>query len=50
MGVLILGYDGSDCANAALDEAVSLAKGTGDSIVIGFGYSPGGPGEDIQDD
>ena len=48
MGVLVLGYDGSECASAALDEAVSLAKGMGDSIVIGFGYSPGGPGEEFK--
>ncbi len=46
MGVLILGYDGSDCANAALDEATSLAKSLGDRIVVGFGYGPGGPGEE----
>jgi len=48
MGVLVLGYDGSECASAALDEAVSLAKGMGDTIVIGFGYSPGGPGEEFK--
>lgn len=48
MGVLVLGYDGSECATAALDEAVSLAKGLGDSIVIGFGYNPGGPGEEFK--
>lgn len=47
MGVLVLGYDGSDCANAALDEAVELAKGLGDRIVVGFGYGPGGPGEEF---
>lgn len=47
MGVLVLGYDGSDCANAALEEAASLAKGLGDRVVIGFGYDPGGPGEEF---
>lgn len=47
MGVLVVGYDGSDCAKAALDEAVILAKGLGDSIVVGFGYGPGGPGEEF---
>jgi nucleotide-binding universal stress UspA family protein len=47
MGVLVLGYDGSDCANAALDAAADLAKGLGDRIVIGFGYDPGGPGEEF---
>lgn len=48
MGVLVLGYDGSDCAHAALDEAIALAEGTGDSIVIGFGYNPGEPGEEFK--
>jgi nucleotide-binding universal stress UspA family protein len=47
MGVLVLGYDGSDCANAALDSAAELAKGLGDRLVIGFGYDPGGPGEEF---
>jgi nucleotide-binding universal stress UspA family protein len=47
MGVLVVGYDGSDCAKAALDEATALAKGLGDTIVIGFGYGPGGPGEEF---
>ena len=27
---------------------MSLAKGLDDSIVIGFGYSPGGPGEEFK--
>jgi nucleotide-binding universal stress UspA family protein len=46
MGVLIVGYDGSDCAKAALDAATELASALGDTIVIGFGYGPGGPGEE----
>lgn len=47
MGVLVLGYDGSDCAKAALDAAAELANGLGDRIVIGFGFDPGGPGEEF---
>ena len=43
---LVVGYDGSECARAALEEAISLAASTGDRIVIGFGYEPGGPGEE----
>ena len=41
---LILGYDGSECAGAALEEAIELAEATGDRIVVAFGYEPGGPG------
>ncbi len=49
MGVLVLGYDGSECAKAALDEAAALAKGMGDSLVIGFGYRPGWTWRGVQD-
>lgn len=48
MGELVIGYDGSDCAKAALAKAVELAKVTGDGLAIVFGYEPpsmraGGP-------
>lgn len=43
---LVVGYDGSDCARAALEEAIGLATATGDRIVIAFGYEPGGYGEE----
>jgi nucleotide-binding universal stress UspA family protein len=41
---IVLGYDGSDCAKAALAEAISLAKQLGSRIVVGFGFHvwPGG--------
>jgi len=42
MGEIVLGYDGSDCGKAALDEAIRLAKGLGDRIVVVFGYAPPG--------
>jgi nucleotide-binding universal stress UspA family protein len=48
MGVLVVGYDGSECATAALDAAVRIAKDTGDRLVVGFGYDPGGPGEEYR--
>jgi nucleotide-binding universal stress UspA family protein len=41
MASLVVGYDGSLCAHAALDEAARLAKGLGDDVVIVFGYDPG---------
>lgn len=46
MGVLVVGYDGSECASAALRAAAEVARGMGDRIVVGFGYDPGGPGEE----
>ena len=44
MSEIVVGYDGSDTSNGALDEAIALAKGLGDSVVIVFGYAPGGYG------
>ena len=43
---LVVGYDGSDCARAALEAAIEFAGNAGDSLVIGFGYEPGGYGEE----
>jgi nucleotide-binding universal stress UspA family protein len=42
MGQVVVGYDGSDCSKAALAEAVALAKGLGDGLVLVFGYAPPG--------
>jgi nucleotide-binding universal stress UspA family protein len=42
MGSIVVGYDGSDCGDAALDAAVELAKGLGDDVVVVFGYAPPG--------
>jgi nucleotide-binding universal stress UspA family protein len=44
MGEIVVGYDGSDWANAALDEAARLAKPLGEKVVLTFGYAPGGYG------
>lgn len=43
---LIVGYDGSQCAQAALEAAIQLADSTGDRVVVAFGYEPGGYGEE----
>jgi nucleotide-binding universal stress UspA family protein len=48
MGTLVVGYDGSDCAQAALDHALGLAAELGDEVVVAFGYDPGGPGEEYK--
>jgi nucleotide-binding universal stress UspA family protein len=44
MSEIIVGYDGSDCGRAALDEACGLARELGDKVVVVFGYAPGGYG------
>src|SRR5690242_20907453 len=44
MSEILVGYDGSDYAKAALDEAVALARDLGDSILIVFGFAPHGAG------
>ena len=49
MGVIVLGYDDSKCAHAALDLAIELARAFSDRIVIGFGAAPpGGMGEEAR--
>jgi nucleotide-binding universal stress UspA family protein len=42
MGQIVVGYDGSDSGKAALGEALLLAGGLGDSVVLVFGYAPPG--------
>ena len=43
---LVLGYDGSDCAKAALQAAVETAQAFGDGIVVAFGAGVYPIGED----
>jgi nucleotide-binding universal stress UspA family protein len=45
---LVLGYDGSDCAKAALATAVESAKAYGDGIVVAFGAGVYPIGEDAD--
>lgn len=42
MSAIVVGYDGSDCGKQALDAAIELSKGLGDSVVAVFGYTPPG--------
>ncbi len=44
MSDIIVGYDGSETADIALDKAVEIAKSTGGQVVIAFGYAPTGAG------
>lgn len=42
MSQIVVGYDGSDCSRAALDEGLRTAQALGDEVVVVFGYSPPG--------
>ena len=44
MSEIVVGYDGTECARAALDKAIEFAQELEDKIVIVFGYAPGGYG------
>ena len=44
---IVLGYDGTDCAKAALELACELASESGDKLVIGYGYEPQHMGGEI---
>ncbi|MDX6610033.1 MAG: hypothetical protein QOF85_1958 [Solirubrobacterales bacterium] len=44
MSEIVVGYDGSEISQVALDKACELAKALGDKVVIVFGYAPGGYG------
>jgi nucleotide-binding universal stress UspA family protein len=48
MGTIVVGYDSSDSARSALDQALGLAADLGDRVVIAYGYDPGGPGEEYK--
>ena len=37
-GGVIVGYDGSECAKAALATGVSVARAYGDKLIVAFGY------------
>ena len=37
---IVLGYDDSDCAKAALDVAVDIAGAFGDRVVVVYAYAP----------
>jgi nucleotide-binding universal stress UspA family protein len=42
MASLVVGYDGSDRGDVALDKALDLAGGLGAEVVVVFGYAPPG--------
>jgi nucleotide-binding universal stress UspA family protein len=49
MGTLVVGYDGTDGARAALRAAVALAGDLGDEVVAVFGYTVGRLGGEVSD-
>jgi nucleotide-binding universal stress UspA family protein len=44
--VIVVGYDGSGCADCALAKGIELAKELGEELLITYGYEPGGVGEE----
>jgi nucleotide-binding universal stress UspA family protein len=49
VSTVVVGYDGSDLARAALDAAVEVSKLTGDRIVAVFAYEISRLGGEVQD-
>jgi nucleotide-binding universal stress UspA family protein len=49
MGTIVLGFDGSEGAEAALRVTVELARSTGDEVVAAFGYAQFAPGGESRD-
>jgi nucleotide-binding universal stress UspA family protein len=49
-GTIVVGCDASECATAALEVAVDLARQLGDRVVIAYAYGPPVPsaGEEVQ--
>jgi nucleotide-binding universal stress UspA family protein len=48
-GAIVVGYDASPGARAALDRALELAAAFGDRLIIGFGVTPpGSVGEEFR--
>lgn len=49
MSSIVVGYDDSPCAQAALKRAIDLASNLGDELVIAYGVRPPGrPGEEFK--
>jgi nucleotide-binding universal stress UspA family protein len=46
---IIVGYDGSECAKAALRAALEVGKAYGDKVTIAFGYDLSPVGGEVRD-
>jgi nucleotide-binding universal stress UspA family protein len=49
MADIVVGYDGSECSQAALDLAAAAAAALGDKIVVAFGYDANPVGGELLD-
>jgi nucleotide-binding universal stress UspA family protein len=49
MAGIVVGYDGTECADAALDAAAALAKDLGEPILAVFGYGTTPMGGEVKD-
>ena len=48
-GEIVVGYDGTECADVALDEAIGLAKELDSKLIIVYGYDPTRMGGEVRD-
>jgi nucleotide-binding universal stress UspA family protein len=48
-GEIVVGYDGGEGAEAALSEAIALAKDLGARLILGFGFFPNLPEREARD-
>lgn len=46
---IIVGYDGSDCAKAALRTALEVGRAYGEKVTIAFGYEVNPLGSEVKD-
>jgi nucleotide-binding universal stress UspA family protein len=46
---IIVGYDGSDCAKAALRTALDIGKAYGEQVTIAFGFEVNPVGSEVKD-
>ena len=49
MGTIVVGYDASDCARAALNTAIEVAKALGDDITVVMAYEVSRLGGEVAD-
>ncbi len=48
-GEIVVGYDGTECAEAALEVAIDVARDLGTKLVIVYAYDPARIGGEVHD-